>query len=106
MITRWHRFSYEKQRHLHASEKLWKKTDMADPDSQILKHLLRAHLIPVFGTRDACLDIRFEIMIRFDTYYTYLSRFCPDVVPGSILRDLQDKVLRQVLLDKTQMYTR
>ena len=28
---------------------------MADPDSQILKDLLRAHLIPVFRTRDACL---------------------------------------------------
>ena len=60
MINRWHYFSYEKQPHLHVSENLLKEdrhTDMADLDSHILKHLLHAHLIPVFRTTITCLMI-------------------------------------------------
>ena len=33
----------------------WKKTDLADLDSQFLKHLLRAHLIPEIRTTNTCL---------------------------------------------------
>ena len=58
MINRWRYFSYEKQRHLHVSENLLKEdqhTDMADLDFRFIKHLLRAHLIPVFSTTITCL---------------------------------------------------
>ena len=37
------------------SEIYWKKTDLADLDSQFLKHLLRAHLIPEIRATITCL---------------------------------------------------
>ena len=40
------------------SEIYWKKTDLADLDSQFLKHLLRAHLIPEIRATITCLRVK------------------------------------------------
>ena len=50
------------------SEIYWKKTDLADLDSQFLKHLLSAHLIPEIRASITCLPIP-----KFLIFYTVNS---------------------------------
>ena len=50
------------------SEIYWKKTDLADLDSQFLKHLLRAHLIPEIRATITCL-----LQIEFSHHLSKVS---------------------------------